>query len=65
MNNIQNQIEKCQQVINNVANIINNRKLASANIDYTNLYNELYALIRCFVGRNLQNFKIEKMFSAD
>ena len=45
MNNIQNQIEKCEQAIEQVRLMINNQKRPSQTINYTNVYNELYALI--------------------
>jgi len=45
MAKLQSQVEKCQQAIDQVRSMINNQKLQSQIISYTNLYNELYTLI--------------------
>ena len=45
MSKLQTQVEKCQQAIDQVRSMINNKKLPSQSINYTNLYNELYTLI--------------------
>lgn len=76
MDKFNEQLNKCQQTINNICNMINIQKIPSNNISYTELYNAIYQLIPLIpeeysIFRNrlrdkiLPNLKIKDIISTN